>query len=462
MISSKEDEWVVISTYGGNVDAEMAKEILLDNGINSYVKSDFFGSAYHLNSFNMSSGSTKLFAPIKHQKKAKEILGWEPKVSIEDRINEYPEKDYYLSRDPKTHYVNSGVMIWKNSKDSLYMLNKWWDFEHIPYGKGGDQKPLGDFLRLNKDYDKFWHHYSEREMNCYPSNYKPYDYIIHFMGVKSKINIKPRLNLWNNYIKLEDHVPKIYVSLTCNLENYKNLNAVIAKILKNTTVPNKIIISVPNKYNNSLSTDHIKNISALIKRFIDNKSVILNVVDKDYGELLKYTGINDYIKKNNLFASENFGVVVLNGDLLYKEYIIENYIDSYSKNKRNILTFYHMSSIKFKFQNQRRETYLLKSADSVFLPKYFFLQNMNPSFNEMLDNIHNSYINYDPDHIFSLFCFYKNMECMSINSDKKICYSRLPGDKLIERKNDDNTKQILDHAESFYMHEKYSNVKFNY
>ena len=69
MISSKQDEWVVISTYGGNVDAEMAKEILLDSGINSYVKSDFFGSAYHLNSFNMSSGSTKLFAPIKHQKK---------------------------------------------------------------------------------------------------------------------------------------------------------------------------------------------------------------------------------------------------------------------------------------------------------------------------------------------------------------------------------------------------------
>ena len=28
MISSKEDEWVIISTYGGNVDAEMAKEIL--------------------------------------------------------------------------------------------------------------------------------------------------------------------------------------------------------------------------------------------------------------------------------------------------------------------------------------------------------------------------------------------------------------------------------------------------
>ena len=55
----------IISTA---IDAEMAKEILLDNGINSYVKSDFFGSAYHLNSFNMSSGSTKLFAPIKHRK----------------------------------------------------------------------------------------------------------------------------------------------------------------------------------------------------------------------------------------------------------------------------------------------------------------------------------------------------------------------------------------------------------
>ena len=66
--------WVAISKYTGNVNAEMARDFLNDNDIPAFIKSDFFGSAYHLNSFNMSSGSTKLFAPIKHQKKAKEIL----------------------------------------------------------------------------------------------------------------------------------------------------------------------------------------------------------------------------------------------------------------------------------------------------------------------------------------------------------------------------------------------------
>ena len=56
-------------------------------------------------------------------------------------------------------------------------------------------------------------------MNCYPSNYYPYDYIIHFMGIKSKIDIKNRLKIWNNYIKKEDDDLKMYVSLTTTKEN---------------------------------------------------------------------------------------------------------------------------------------------------------------------------------------------------------------------------------------------------
>ena len=45
--------WVAISKYTGNVNAEMARDFLNDNDIPAFIKSDFFGSAYHLNAFNM-------------------------------------------------------------------------------------------------------------------------------------------------------------------------------------------------------------------------------------------------------------------------------------------------------------------------------------------------------------------------------------------------------------------------
>tara|TARA_B100001113_G_C20534122_1_gene373062 strand:+ start:259 stop:507 length:249 start_codon:yes stop_codon:yes gene_type:complete len=67
-------DWVIISSYGGNIDAEMAKGVLSENKIPSYIKSDFFGSAYHLNAFNISAGSVKLFTPKNHEKKALELL----------------------------------------------------------------------------------------------------------------------------------------------------------------------------------------------------------------------------------------------------------------------------------------------------------------------------------------------------------------------------------------------------
>ena len=120
-------------------------------------------------------------------------------IKIEDKINVYPDKYYYLSKDPKSHFINSGVMIWKNSQEGFNMLQKWWHMKHIPYGKGGDQAPLGMFLNNNKEYQDLWHHFNERELNCYPTNYHPYDYIIHYMGVKSKINIKQRVSNWNKF-----------------------------------------------------------------------------------------------------------------------------------------------------------------------------------------------------------------------------------------------------------------------
>ena len=70
----KNQDWIVIGTYNGNINAEMAKNILLKNDIPSYIKSDFFGSAYNLNAFNIPAGMVKLYIPEGFKKKALDLL----------------------------------------------------------------------------------------------------------------------------------------------------------------------------------------------------------------------------------------------------------------------------------------------------------------------------------------------------------------------------------------------------
>ena len=66
--------WVAISKYTGNVNAEMARDFLNDNNIPAFIKSDFFGSAYNLNAFDIPTGSVKLYIPEAYKKKALDLL----------------------------------------------------------------------------------------------------------------------------------------------------------------------------------------------------------------------------------------------------------------------------------------------------------------------------------------------------------------------------------------------------
>ncbi len=74
MKENKNKEWVVIGTYSGIINAEMAKNILLNNDVPAYIKSDFFGSAYNLNAFNIPAGTVKLYIPEGFRKKALDLL----------------------------------------------------------------------------------------------------------------------------------------------------------------------------------------------------------------------------------------------------------------------------------------------------------------------------------------------------------------------------------------------------
>ena len=74
MKENKNQEWMVIGTYSGIINAEMAKNILLNNDVPAYIKSDFFGSAYNLNAFNIPAGTVKLYIHEGFRKKALDIL----------------------------------------------------------------------------------------------------------------------------------------------------------------------------------------------------------------------------------------------------------------------------------------------------------------------------------------------------------------------------------------------------
>ena len=402
-------------------------------------------------------------------------------IKIEDKINEYPEKDYYLCRDPKSHFVNSGVMIWKNSEKSISMLNRWWDSDHISYGKGGDQKPLGDFLKVNKNFNNQWHHFGEREMNCYPTNSFPYDYIIHFMGVKSKINIKQRLNNWNYYLKNENNNINLYVSLTTIPDRYYNLHLVLKNILSGKYVPKKIIINLPKKYLVFESNNHVETLQKLLHDHNLEKYAEINLLENDYGPIMKYTGICNYVKKHDLLKKENFGVVVLDDDLLYRNYVLEEYVNYNLLYPRTILTFYHMSKIRcgidFDKSVHAGQPYLIKGADSIFLPKYFFLQDSNPSLEEVVINSMNDYkhCGFMDDYFITAFCYYKHMEKKSINyrnsdGDGAKCYGYTPRKKneygvsnfSKNKFNHQDTIQILNQMNKYFMYEKYSNVKFQH
>ena len=262
-------------------------------------------------------------------------------------------------------------MIWKNSDEGNSLLQKWWDMEHIPYGKGGDQKPLGEFLKNNKEYEELWHHFEERELNCYPSNYHPYDYIIHYMGNKSKINIKQLISNFNKLIKYENDEPKIYISIATIPSRFQGLNILVYNLINSNIKPTRIIFQIPEKYLLFPdSSNHIQKIQTELFNHINNDIVYINILKTDYGSCNKYQGMFQYYETHNLI-NENFVAVICDDDLLLHNFVIQDLINKYSENKRNLITPYHMSTIKINL-DKKYNTFLLKGADSILIPKIFF------------------------------------------------------------------------------------------
>jgi len=67
-------KWISIANFSGALMAEMAAELLKENGIPSYTKGDFLSSAYGIKVLNLPGGSVKLFIPDSFQTQADKLL----------------------------------------------------------------------------------------------------------------------------------------------------------------------------------------------------------------------------------------------------------------------------------------------------------------------------------------------------------------------------------------------------
>ena len=129
-----------------------------------------------------------------------------------------------------------------------------------------------------------------------------------------------------------------------------------------------------------------------------------------------------------------------------------------------------MSNSFIKANHDLGSSLIIKGADSIFIPKYFFIQNTNPSLEETLNKAITNYKDcvFDDDKIITTFLCYKHCEKISIfdgersysypkiNVKNKFSVSKNNQDKF----NRSHTPYVLLDFYNFYNYDKYSNVKF--
>jgi len=67
-------EWVEAGQFAGKVYGEMAGEILANNDIPYFLKSDFFSTAYNISTVNMPGVLVKLFVPANNKEQAEQLI----------------------------------------------------------------------------------------------------------------------------------------------------------------------------------------------------------------------------------------------------------------------------------------------------------------------------------------------------------------------------------------------------
>ena len=111
---------------------------------------------------------------------------------------------------------------------------------------------------------------------------------------------------------------QIYISFTTIPSRIKNLKSTITSLLEQNITKIKIILNIPKIY------DRFKKEKLEIPKFIlDEKRIIINNLNKDYGPITKLMGILEYIKKNNKeIETKNIYIITVDDDVYYQPNLV--------------------------------------------------------------------------------------------------------------------------------------------
>lgn len=247
-------------------------------------------------------------------------------IKFENIINEHSNKDLLICKDPcydaNNHcMVNTGVMIFKNTANSIRLLNDTWNScndycidslqKHSYDGYPHEQGALATLLRTSK-YSNNYHLYEQTKFNAHPSCSNSKTFIIHYMGSRQSprhindfVNSVKQINCKNSipacppfYTPTKTHKIALTTMYTDNIKSYGE-------------------ISTKNKewYSSKYNIDLIVSKNRLSTRHPawDKIQCVLNAMKKDYDYVIWMDAdaifLTDQVDFNtiiNVFHEKNF------------------------------------------------------------------------------------------------------------------------------------------------------------
>ena len=129
------------------------------------------------------------------------------------------------------------------------------------------------------------------------------------------------------------------ITLTTIPSKFDNLYITLDSLVNQSLIPKQIIINIPSEYNFRMGNKQIpiEKIEMLKKKYLkSNSNVIFNILDKDYGPGTKLLGLFSSNIFSDIINKESTFIVLVDDDLIYKNYMLE-YFDNYIRyQKENI------------------------------------------------------------------------------------------------------------------------------
>lgn len=226
---------------------------------------------------------------------------------------------------------------------------------------------------------------------------------------------------------------KYVISLTTIPSRFDNLHLTIDSLIYQTILADKIIVNIPKIYNFRMNNSVIS--EQQINEFLNKYSkfnVVINFLNKDYGPGTKLLGFLN--NQEDCYDLLNTFVVLVDDDIIYKPYFIENFNNFVIKNKNDVFSYcvYNFNNIKI---GQGVDGFFIKlNTLDKFLDYYKIIKDQD-------------YINYHDDHYISYYFYLIK---------KSIEYIESPNNSLIYNIHDNTYIDAL-----VNLNDKYSRQNLN-